>query len=132
MVDTRVPSADGRKHRSVSSVVRQTDPVPTAPLHRFASDNNAGVHPVVLDAIARANAGHATAYGDDEWTKRANGLFDELFGRPVDTYMVWGGTGANVLALATMLSPPARWCAPTRRTSTSTKPAHPNECSARS
>ena len=105
MVDTWVPTADGCKHRSVSSVVRQTDSVPTAPVHRFASDNNAGVHPAVLDAIARANAGHATAYGDDDWTVRANGLFDELFGRAVDTYMVWGGTGANVLALATMLSP---------------------------
>jgi threonine aldolase len=29
----------------------------------FASDNYAGVHPEVLDAIAAANGGHQTAYG---------------------------------------------------------------------
>ena len=36
----------------------------------FASDNAAGAHPAVLDAIARANDGHALAYGDDPWTAR--------------------------------------------------------------
>ncbi len=31
----------------------------------FASDNHAGAHPEVLEAIVAANHGHATAYGDD-------------------------------------------------------------------
>ncbi len=29
----------------------------------------------------------------------------DLFGAPVETFLVWGGTGANVMALATMLTP---------------------------
>lgn len=79
--------------------------VPVAPRRRFASDNNAAVHPAVMEALERANVDHAIAYGDDEWTRRAEGMFDELFGRPTSTFMVWGGTGANVMALATLLSP---------------------------
>ena len=34
----------------------------------FASDNAAGVAPAILDAVVRANGGHATAYGDDAVT----------------------------------------------------------------
>lgn len=79
--------------------------VPSSPVHRFASDNNAGVHPAVMDALAACNHGHATAYGDDPWTATAERDFDELFDRDVATLMVWNGTGANVLALGTLLSP---------------------------
>ena len=79
--------------------------VPPSPERRFASDNNAGVHPRVMEAIAAANHGHATAYGDDRWTRAAEQTLRDLFGRDVATFMVWGGTGANVMALATMLSP---------------------------
>ncbi|MSV58525.1 MAG: threonine aldolase, partial [Actinobacteria bacterium] len=35
----------------------------------------------------------------------AEEAFNELFGQQVSTLMVWNGTGANVLALATLLSP---------------------------
>ncbi len=90
------------------NVLRQTlvvsVPFP-APEHFFASDNNAAVHPAVLDALARVNVGHAIAYGDDDVTRRAERFFDEVFGRKVDTLFVWNGTGANVLALATLLRP---------------------------
>ena len=89
-----------RQTRKMSSPV-----IPPAPEHRFASDNNATVHPVVMEALNRANAAHATAYGDDPWTAQARSAFSELFGQQVETFMVWNGTGANVLALATMLSP---------------------------
>lgn len=82
-----------------------TSSVPPSPARRFASDNNATVHPLVLDALTRANHGHAVAYGDDPWTAEAGRAFDDLFGREVETFMVWNGTGANVLALATLLSP---------------------------
>ena len=37
----------------------------------FASDNYAGIHPEILQAIVQANQGHAIAYGADEWTKKA-------------------------------------------------------------
>ena len=37
----------------------------------FASDNTAGMAPEALDALTRANAGFAKAYGADEITARA-------------------------------------------------------------
>jgi threonine aldolase len=65
----------------------------------FASDNNAGVHPEVIEAIRAANEGHVVAYGDDPFTARAVKLFQKHFGRNVAVYFVFGGTGANVLGL---------------------------------
>ena len=79
--------------------------MPTAPQRLFASDNAAGAHPLVLDALNRANAGHALAYGQDEITREAESRFNELFGAEVRTLFVYGGTGANVMALAAMLKP---------------------------
>lgn len=79
--------------------------LPAAPERSFSSDNAAGAHPAVLDAIARANVGHATAYGADEWTRACEAHFRELFGPQVEVLLAFGGTGANVLALATMLGP---------------------------
>jgi threonine aldolase len=80
-------------------------PLPPAPDRTFASDNGAGIHPTVLEALARANVGHARAYGHDPWTRRANGLIADAFGVPAETFFVWNGTGANVMALATLLQP---------------------------
>jgi threonine aldolase len=65
----------------------------------FASDNNAGVHPEVLEAIRDANDGHVLAYGNDPITARAMELFQKHFGEDVAVYFVYGGTGANVLGL---------------------------------
>jgi threonine aldolase len=76
----------------------------TPPAASFASDNYAGAHPSVLDAIAKANVGHVGAYGDDPWTERCGALFGELFGRPVEVALTFGGTGANVVALHTLCS----------------------------
>ena len=78
--------------------------LPPPPDRSFASDNAAGVHPAVLEAVARANHGHALAYGEDAWTKECEGAFRELFG-DVTTLLTFNGTGANVLALATLLGP---------------------------
>ena len=65
----------------------------------FGSDNHAGVHPAVLAAINEANAGHAHGYGDDLWTRRAEELFLREFGE-VQVALVFNGTGANVISLA--------------------------------
>ncbi len=65
----------------------------------FASDNNAGVHPRVMQAIAAANDGHVIAYGDDRYTARALEKFHEHLGKDVEVFFVFGGTGANVLGL---------------------------------
>ena len=69
------------------------------PKRSFASDNNAGVHPEVIEAVKAANDGHVVAYGDDPFTARATSLFQKHFGRDVSVYFVFGGTGANVLGL---------------------------------
>ena len=71
----------------------------------FASDNNAGVHPRVMDAVRSANHGHAVAYGDDVYTETAVGLFRERFGERAEVFFVFGGTGANVTALAALTRP---------------------------
>lgn len=65
----------------------------------FASDNNAGVHPEILKAMVLANAGHALAYGEDPYTRRAVKKFKSLLGEEIEVYFVFLGTGANVLAL---------------------------------
>lgn len=65
----------------------------------FASDNNAGIHPEMIDAIAAANDGHVVAYGNDPFTARAVKVFQKHFGRDIAVHFVFGGTGANVLGL---------------------------------
>lgn len=65
----------------------------------FASDNNSGVHPEILNAIIEANEGHTIAYGDDVYTHRVKEKFYEHFGNDIDIYFVFIGTAANVLGL---------------------------------
>lgn len=74
------------------------------PSRSFASDNNAGVHPKVLKAIATVNQGHAVGYGDDPYTQSAIRRFREHFGRNTDVFIVFNGTAANVLSLAALTS----------------------------
>ena len=80
-------------------------PLPPAPRRSFASDNAAGAHPDILDALVRANDGHALAYGDDEWTARCEDSFRQLFDAEVTTLLTFNGTGANVLALLSLVGP---------------------------
>ncbi|NDD86541.1 MAG: threonine aldolase, partial [Actinobacteria bacterium] len=63
-----------------------------APERWFASDNAAGAAPEVLAALLEANSGHALAYGNDPWTKRAQESFCRLFDRDVVTQFAYGGT----------------------------------------
>ena len=79
--------------------------MPPAPGRAFASDNAAGAHPEVLDALVAANTGHALAYGADRWTAEAEARFRDLFGSGTQTFLALNGTGANVMALATMVRP---------------------------
>ena len=79
--------------------------LPPPPAGSFASDNAAGVSPEVMDALAEANQGAALAYGQDRWTERAITAIRELFDAPVEVLLCWGGTGANVVGLATLLQP---------------------------
>ncbi len=72
----------------------------------FASDNYAGVHPEVLEALAHANGGHQVAYGEDVYTARLQAVIRSEFGEAAEAYPVFNGTGANVVALTALLP---RW-----------------------
>jgi threonine aldolase len=76
------------------------------PWRGFASDNYAGAHPQVLEALSAANVGHQSAYGDDVVTARAASMIRELFGSQAGFYPVFNGTGANVVALQSVAE---RW-----------------------
>jgi threonine aldolase len=68
----------------------------------FASDNNAGIHPVFLEAISKANTGHVIAYGDDIYTRNAVKSIQKCFGSTAEVFFVLTGTGANVLSLSSV------------------------------
>ena len=73
-------------------------------MRSFASDNNSGIHPSVLQAIVDANHNHCIAYGDDLWTEKARQSLKQVFGEKAEVFFVFNGTGANVLALQSCLS----------------------------
>nr|MDQ2726231.1 beta-eliminating lyase-related protein [Actinomycetota bacterium] len=86
-----------------------TEPVNTlhdADRRGFASDNYAGAHPEVLAALAAANGGHQTSYGADVYTERLTEVMVGHFGSQAEVFPVFNGTGANVLALQSVLP---RW-----------------------
>ncbi len=71
----------------------------------FASDNQAGVHEEVLQAIIDANHGHVPSYGDDHYTAAAKERFREHFGDDIEVYFVFNGTAANVMAASAVCRP---------------------------
>src|SRR5581483_1424164 len=71
----------------------------------FSSDNASGAATEVLLALGDANAGTAHSYGDDDWTKKLEAAFAELFEREVTVLPVFTGTAANSLALASVTPP---------------------------
>jgi threonine aldolase len=80
-------------------------PADLKPTRNFASDNNAGVHPEILEAIARANQGHVVAYGDDPYTRSSIKKFEDSFGPEIEVFFTFNGTGANVLSLQALNRP---------------------------
>ncbi|MDD9207000.1 beta-eliminating lyase-related protein [Georgenia sp. 10Sc9-8] len=72
----------------------------------FYSDNASGVHPAVLTALAEANEGHALSYGADRWTTALEETVRGVFGPDAAIFPVFNGTGANVVAIQSLLQ---RW-----------------------
>ena len=68
-------------------------------MRSFASDNNSGVHPLVMDALNKANSNHALGYGDDQWTQEAIEHIKQAFTNDCEPLFVFNGTGSNVVAL---------------------------------
>ncbi len=71
---------------------------------RFFSDNAAGAHPKVVEAIAAA-ATVDTAYEGDALTALLDNAFSEIFETEVSAMWVSTGTAANALALASLCPP---------------------------
>jgi threonine aldolase len=69
-------------------------------LKSFASDNYAPVLPQVMEALQKANDGHARSYGADDITARTIALFRQQFSHNADVYFVFNGTGANILSIS--------------------------------
>ena len=74
----------------------------SASRRQFASDNYAGICPEAWAALSEANAGHEVSYGNDTWTQKASDLLREIFERDCDVFLVFNGTSANSLALASL------------------------------
>ncbi len=75
-------------------------------VYHFGSDNYAGAHPEVLDALKRVSGGHVPAYGDDPYTQRLRAWTRDTFGQQALIYPVFNGTGANLLSLSSVVP---RW-----------------------
>lgn len=90
----------------------------------FASENESGVPEEVLAELVAANDGAAAAYGDDDWTARANATFRVHFGEHARSWFVTTGTAANVLALKAVCRPWDAVIAP------ATSHLHVDECGA--
>lgn len=71
----------------------------------FSSDNWSGVHPEVIAAMAAVNAGHVPSYGHDTYTAATIARLRDLFGERAEIFLVFSGTGANVLGLQTLALP---------------------------
>ncbi len=78
----------------------------TTPWRGFASDNYAGVHPTVFEAMNRVNTGHQVSYGEDDETTTLLGLIRHEFGPKAEVFPVFNGTGANVVGLTSAMP---RW-----------------------
>ncbi len=74
--------------------------IPVDSSRGFASDNNAGVHPEILDALNEVNHGHVIGYGSDVYTERAIQLFRNHLGDSAEVFFVFTGTAANVLGIS--------------------------------
>lgn len=68
----------------------------------FASDNNSGIHPQIMNELIKANEDHYVSYGDDRHTQKAIELFKSHFGDDISVFFVLNGTGANATALKAM------------------------------
>jgi threonine aldolase len=72
---------------------------------QFASDNYAGICPEAFAALAQANIGHEDSYGDDAWTAKASDLIRDIFETKCEVFLVFNGTSANSLSLASLCQP---------------------------
>ena len=71
----------------------------------FASDNWAGVHPRIVEAVASEAGRFGPAYGNADTDRRAAARFAEIFQTDVAVFPVATGTAANALSMAALNRP---------------------------
>ncbi len=71
----------------------------------FRSDNTHGASPEIAAALAAANTGTETSYGDDTASGGLEARFADIFEHEVAVFPVLTGTAANALALSVMTPP---------------------------
>lgn len=72
----------------------------------FSSDNAGPAHPMVMDALLRANESYRPGYGADAEMAEVTKLIRAAFEAPeAAVYLVSTGTAANALLLGTMANP---------------------------
>lgn len=71
----------------------------------FRSDNTAPAAPEIIAALTSVNEGAASAYGEDQWSKRLDDAFSVVFERDVRVFTVASGTAANAISVATLTPP---------------------------
>ncbi len=71
----------------------------------FTSDNWAGAHPAVSEALTRHAAGFSSAYGTGDLDRQVEATFNQIFEREVAVFFVSTGTAANSIALASVSKP---------------------------
>ncbi len=91
----------------------------------FGSDNMGAAHPLVLEALMEAGRTPAAPYGDEAAMDEVRATLREIFDAPeAEVFLVATGTGANALALASLVQPwSAIYCSPVAH-------IHSDECGA--
>ena len=80
--------------------------IPVSDKRGFASDNNATVHPKVIENIIRVNTGHVVGYGHDDYSLAVARLVADELGADVGAvHFMYLGTAANVLCIQHCLRP---------------------------
>ena len=71
----------------------------------MGSDNQAGAHPAILEALALASDGLASAYGEDSLSETLHSRVSDIFETDCEVFLVATGTAANSLILSAMCPP---------------------------
>ncbi|MDH5353080.1 MAG: aminotransferase class I/II-fold pyridoxal phosphate-dependent enzyme [Gammaproteobacteria bacterium] len=72
--------------------------------YSFLDDYSEGCHPRILEALANSNMDQQTAYGEDEYSRKARELIQAQLGNQnAEIFFVAGGTLANIIIMASCL-----------------------------
>jgi threonine aldolase len=72
----------------------------------FRNDYSEGVHPNIIQALAKTNLIQETGYGEDSFCSEAAGLIRKEIKKPdADVHFVSGGTQANLIVISSILKP---------------------------